>query len=243
MIPEAFATCLYCRGPTRLGDSREVYGKSYGPALLCAKYPACDAFVGCHATTGAPKGLVANATCREWRKKAHALFDLLWKSVPGVRAKMTRAQAYAWLAEKTSTTPEQCHIGMMEPDQCWKVIRACRGLPVTGALYVDFMVNNGWVIRGRTVPNCHMYCDGTDLTPLHAVAAKLFLKPEWLDDKGVVPHYDLMPSKRVLALAAGVVPLDTRAAFARVYRPVRDMWVQHKHSVNPVDPNLEEDLS
>ena len=46
---------------------------------------------------------------------------------------------------------------------------------------------------------CHMATDGP-LEELHAMAAKLGLRREWFQDKPHAPHYDLVPSKRILAL-------------------------------------------
>ena len=46
---------------------------------------------------------------------------------------------------------------------------------------------------------CHMATDGP-LEELHAMAARLGLRREWFQDKPRSPHYDLVPSKRTLAL-------------------------------------------
>jgi len=46
---------------------------------------------------------------------------------------------------------------------------------------------------------CHMATDGS-LEELHAMAAKLGLRREWFQNKPRAFHYDLVPSKRTLAL-------------------------------------------
>lgn len=48
---------------------------------------------------------------------------------------------------------------------------------------------------------CHLTTDGP-IEELHAFAQKIGLKREWFQD-GRIPHYDLRPSKRRKALAAG----------------------------------------
>lgn len=215
-IPEAFATCPYCARPTRYGDSKEIYGTSYGPALLCTGFPACDAYSGCHKTNGAPKGPVGNASCREWRKKAHAAFDAKWKQEKGHAApSMNRSNAYLWLSHVLDLPPEQCHIGMMEPDQCWRVLRACAAHPPKGGVYVtDSDHGSGY----------SLFTDTKDLKPLHEMAKRIFLVREVFDTSGVLPCYGLSPAKRDLVLKAGAVPLDTMAAILRVYVPAQELW-------------------
>lgn len=52
----------------------------------------CDAYVGCHNNTKTPLGIMANRELREWRIKAHAAIDPLWKT-----GFMTRKEVYALL--------------------------------------------------------------------------------------------------------------------------------------------------
>lgn len=53
---------------------------------------------------------------------------------------------------------------------------------------------------------CHLGCDG-DVQELHAFAEKIGLKREWFQSHSV-PHYDLVPSKRQLAVANGAVEVS-----------------------------------
>ena len=46
-----------------------------------------------------------------------------------------------------------------------------------------------------------------DLDELHAMAAKIGLKLDWFQDHKRVPHYDLRPSKRKLAVLVGAAEL------------------------------------
>ncbi len=60
---------------------------------------------------------------------------------------------------------------------------------------------------------CHLYADTEE--ELHAFATAIGLRRSWgqLSHAGT-PHYDLTPTRRVLAVAAGAVELDRKAARA-----------------------------
>lgn len=77
---------------------------------------------------------------------------------------------------------------------------------------------NGPGGRGRW---CHMGTDDhTDagLAELHAMAAHIGLKRSWFQDKPRFPHYDLTPSRRVLAVRNGAQEVN---AFEYVRRTRR----------------------
>jgi len=109
--------CPHCGGTAKQVDSIRVYRKSYGMIWICENYPECDSYVGCHGETGEPLGTLANAELRELRKRAHSVFDKLWKSGP-----YARGDAYAELAEKLGISKAECHIGMFDEAMCNKVI-------------------------------------------------------------------------------------------------------------------------
>jgi hypothetical protein len=112
--------CPYCGSPATIRDSAEVYhGKSYGLALICTRYPECDSFVGCHKDSGLPKGTLANAELRDWRKRAHAAFDPLWRE-----HHWNRKEAYAWMSRALAIPPDDCHIGMFNVAQCKELCMA-----------------------------------------------------------------------------------------------------------------------
>ena len=116
-------TCPYCGAEARLADSAVVYhGTSYGPIWLCANYPSCDAYVGCHKGTTEPLGRLADWELRKAKRAAHETFDKLWKGKP----KGARKKAYAWLAERMGLAIDDCHIGMFDVEQCQEVVRLCR---------------------------------------------------------------------------------------------------------------------
>ena len=106
--------CQYCKKPAKFVDSKMIYGKSYGMIYLCKE---CNAYVGVHKGTNRPLGILANAELREWKKKAHASFDPLWKT-----KLMTRREAYEWLAKQMGKSLEKCHIGMFDVSECEQVV-------------------------------------------------------------------------------------------------------------------------
>lgn len=69
------------------------------------------------------------------------------------------------------------------------------------AIYVDSLQ------RWSSGQWCHMATDG-DLSELHAMAARIGLNRDWFQDHKRVPHYDLRPSKRLLAVTSGAVEID-----------------------------------
>lgn len=51
---------------------------------------------------------------------------------------------------------------------------------------------------------CHMATDNFgDMNELHDMAKVIGLRREWFQDHPLHPHYDLIPSKRYLAVQAG----------------------------------------
>lgn len=57
--------------------------------------------------------------------------------------------------------------------------------------------------------SCHMFADTLD--ELHAFAGKLGMKRAWFQGHALIPHYDLTPSRRKLALESGAVETTTKA--------------------------------
>lgn len=111
--------CPYCRKWAKCVDSAVLYGRSYGWIWLCRCQPGF-AYVGCHGGTQAPLGTLANRATRTARKRAHALFDPIWRK--GV---ITRKEAYLWLAGILNVSAEQCHIARSGTEQCMQIVAAC----------------------------------------------------------------------------------------------------------------------
>ena len=113
--------CPYCNQPARFVDNAEIYnGKRYGKSYMMWYCRPCDAYVGVHHNNpNTPLGTMANKELREWRKKAHSLFDPMWQS-----GKMTRKQAYRWIKEQTG---RWIHMGESTIDDCKLVIETIKG--------------------------------------------------------------------------------------------------------------------
>ena len=65
---------------------------------------------------------------------------------------------------------------------------------------------------------CHMASDQPGekgLAELHAMADKIGMKREWFQNRRYLPHYDLQPTKRRLAVKNGAVEVDGRELVRR----------------------------
>lgn len=119
--PKGRVTCPYCHR-----DAVAVRGNVLYPAridLFCKWFyrcDPCDAHVGCHPKTMVPLGSLANFTLRRARNRAHAIFDPIWRS-----GEINRIEAYAWLSEQLGVSSSNCHIAMMNKEQCDLVVAAC----------------------------------------------------------------------------------------------------------------------
>lgn len=60
---------------------------------------------------------------------------------------------------------------------------------------------------------CHMIADAIE--ELHEMALAIGLKREYFQDK-LLPHYDLTPSRRKLAIEKGAIELDNKDFVSRV---------------------------
>lgn len=110
--------CPYCGSAVSLASSAIVYsGRDYGNVWLCDNWPKCDAYVGAHKSTNVPLGRLANAELREWRKRAHSVFDSLWQS-----GEYTRTEAYAIMQQVMGMTEDEAHIGKFDVEECKRLI-------------------------------------------------------------------------------------------------------------------------
>lgn len=64
---------------------------------------------------------------------------------------------------------------------------------------------------------CHLITDG-DLEELHEFAEKIGLKRSYFQ-RAIIPHYDLTPSKRALAVKEGAIEKS-----ANELAPIRKQW-------------------
>lgn len=117
--------CPYCGKETEYVDSSIVYRKSFGKIYYCS---SCKAWVGVHKGTNKALGRLADQELREWKIKAHFLFDRLWKKkvTQGFSKKYARFKAYSWLSKELKIEMDRTHIGMFDVDQCKKVVELCK---------------------------------------------------------------------------------------------------------------------
>jgi ssDNA-binding Zn-finger/Zn-ribbon topoisomerase 1 len=110
-------TC-HCGSKMRLRYSQRFGGNwFYG----CSRFPECDGAHGAHQSDGAPLGVPADKPTKAARIRAHTVFNQLFEG----RGRMTRSQAYRWLAKKLHMTADECHIGRFNLAQCDRVIDVC----------------------------------------------------------------------------------------------------------------------
>ena len=107
--------CPYCNKEAEWTANKVIYGKNYGKSYMCWYCKNCDAYVGCHENTKVPLGSMANKELRDWRKKAHAIIDPLWKS-----GKMKRKEVYAKLKEQFGF---EVHVAKSDIDMCKRIIK------------------------------------------------------------------------------------------------------------------------
>lgn len=81
-------------------------------------------------------------------------------------------------------------------------------------VYVDELLDYGWVLCGKRTQSCHMAADTPE--ELHALAERIGLRRAWVQ-RVPRPHYDLTPNKRALALRHGAKELTNRE-FVSLYK-------------------------
>lgn len=79
-------------------------------------------------------------------------------------------------------------------------------------VYVDALVDYRWELG----PSCHLLADTEE--ELHAFAASLGMKRAWFQDgeSHSVPHYDLVASRRKLAVKLGAIEINRRQLVEKV---------------------------
>lgn len=127
--------CPYCDREAKLVSGVTVYpSRADLRDRLFWRCAPCDAHVGTHADSThrhVPLGSLANAELREWRRRAHTLFDPLWQQGNNP---LTRAQAYEWLRKFMGLTRHEAHIGAFGLAQCQRLVAAIEeGRPLEAA--------------------------------------------------------------------------------------------------------------
>jgi Protein of unknown function (DUF4031) len=80
------------------------------------------------------------------------------------------------------------------------------------SVYVDQVRAWGGSKSFRWKESCHMYADS--LAELHGMALLIGMKREWFQERPRLPHYDLTPARRMLALKYGAVEHSARQMVA-----------------------------
>ena len=93
------------------------------------------------------------------------------------------------------------------------------------SVYVDPILRDGGSSATFKWPrSCHMYAD--TLEELHAMAIAIGMKRAWFQNReGGLPHYDLVPLKRLRALELGAIEhtREEMVAFLRRRRDARTL--------------------
>lgn len=118
MNEQRIVPCPDCNTPMVLKKSK--FKNPY--FWSCPHFPACTGSHGAH-PDGSPLGVPANKETKEWRIKAHEVFDTLWKC-GGIN--MNRKKAYKLLAEKMGV--KEVHISEQDIEGCKRVIVAAESL-------------------------------------------------------------------------------------------------------------------
>jgi len=74
------------------------------------------------------------------------------------------------------------------------------------SVYVDQIRKTERTKNWPFVASCHMTAD--TLEELHRMASRLKMRPSWFQKR--LPHYDLTFNKRIKAVEAGAVEVDSR---------------------------------
>lgn len=100
-------------------------------------------------------------------------------------------------------------------------------------VYVDALMDHGWILRGQPVKSCHLFTESLDLEELHRMAAMIGCRRSWFQDHAM-PHYDLTLIRRRDAIACGAIDLTRRQAVeiwrarrAAVDRALRSVEARH----------------
>ncbi len=114
--------CPYCGSQAFLRPASVVHTHTQPSeeVYVCARYPACDAYVSAHLESHLPMGTLANKNLRIKRRQAHIALNQLWE-----QGFMTRKEAYRWLQVQLGLPESEAHIGRFSEYRCEQVIALC----------------------------------------------------------------------------------------------------------------------
>lgn len=114
--------CPYCGSQAFLRLASVVHERTAPgeEVYVCARYPACDAYVSTHHSSHLPMGTLADKSLRQKRRQAHIALNQLSE-----RGLMTRKEAYRWLQVQLGLPESEAHIGRFSAFRCEQVIDLC----------------------------------------------------------------------------------------------------------------------
>ena len=114
--------CPYCGSPAFLRPASVVHERTTPgeEVYVCARYPACDAYVSAHRESRLPMGTLANKSLRNKRRQAHIAMARLWE-----QGLMPRKEAYRGLQIQLGLPESEAHIGRFSEYRCEQVIALC----------------------------------------------------------------------------------------------------------------------
>lgn len=110
--------CQYCMSETVYTNRIDENGYVHGMVYICKD---CDAYVGVHKGSNISLGSVAKSKLRSLRIVAHETIDPFFKEYG-----YTRNQVYRIIRNELDIPKDICHIGMLNEQQCQKVISLFR---------------------------------------------------------------------------------------------------------------------
>ncbi len=87
------------------------------------------------------------------------------------------------------------------------------------SVYVDPLFSHSGSDTFKWKESCHMYAD--TLEELHSMALKIGMKLSWFQNKESLQHYDLVASRRKLAIRYGAIS-HNRQQLVDFMRKIRD---------------------
>ena len=114
--------CPYCGSQALLRPASVVHERTAPgeKVYVCARYPACDAYVSVHRESLLPMGTLADKSLRQKRRQAHIALNRLWE-----QGLMTRKEAYRWLQVQLGLPENEAHIGRFSAFRCEQVMNLC----------------------------------------------------------------------------------------------------------------------
>lgn len=121
-MKRAYVKCPYCGAQAFLRPASVVrsHAAPGEEVYVCARYPACDAYVSAHRESRLPMGTLADRSLRQQRRQAHIALNQLWE-----QGLMTRKEAYRWLQVQLGLPEAEAHIARFSEFRCQQVIDLC----------------------------------------------------------------------------------------------------------------------